>query len=164
MRQFRVSAALSSSVGLPQIFYRAISPALHRIIKPGRMKGSTLNLLALFMSATTFDAIIIGSGQAGNPLATALAEAGRHVALIEENRLGGSCINYGCSPTKTLLATAERLHQLRTAATVAAPETPGAAQLKVDLAAAVERKDAIIGKMRKGIRAVSYTHLTLPTN
>ena len=111
------------------------------------------------MSATAFDAIIIGSGQAGNPLATALAEAGRHVALIEENRLGGSCINYGCSPTKTLLATAERLHQLRTAATVAAPETPGAAQLKVDLAAAVERKDAVIGKMRKGIRAnLTQTH------
>ncbi|GAA3982027.1 mercuric reductase [Hymenobacter antarcticus] len=105
------------------------------------------------MPATSFDAIIIGSGQAGNPLATALAEAGRRVALIEENRLGGSCINYGCSPTKTLLATAERLHQLRTAAAVAAPEIPNAAQLTVDLAAAVARKDDIIGKMRKGIRA-----------
>ena len=105
------------------------------------------------MSATAFDAIIIGSGQAGNPLATALAGAGRKVALIEENRLGGSCINYGCSPTKTLLATAERLHQLRTAAAVAAPASPNAAQLRVDLAAAVDRKDAIIGKMRQGVRA-----------
>ncbi len=105
------------------------------------------------MPTTAFDAIIIGSGQAGNPLATALSEAGRRVALIEENRLGGSCINYGCSPTKTLIATAERLHQLRTAATVAAPETPNAAHLRVDLAAAVARKDAIIGQTRKGIRA-----------
>ena len=105
------------------------------------------------MPATAFDAIIIGSGQAGNPLATALAGAGRRVALIEENRLGGSCINYGCSPTKALLATAERLHQLRTAAAVAAPAVPNAAQLSVDLAAAVDRKDAIIGKMRKGVRA-----------
>ncbi|WP_310391950.1 mercuric reductase [Hymenobacter sp.] len=105
------------------------------------------------MPATAFDALIIGSGQAGNPLATALAGAGRRVALIEENRLGGSCINYGCSPTKTLLATAERLHAIRTAGVVAAPATAGGAELRVDLAAAVARKDAVIGKMRKGVRA-----------
>ncbi|GAB3300415.1 mercuric reductase [Hymenobacter humi] len=105
------------------------------------------------MPATSFDAIIIGSGQAGNPLATALAKAGRHVALIEENRLGGSCINYGCAPTKTLLATAERLHQIRTAAAVAAPETAGSAGLQVDLAAAVARKDGIVAAMRDGVRA-----------
>ena len=110
------------------------------------------------MSATAFDAIIIGSGQAGNPLATALAEAGRRVVLIEENRLGGSCINYGCTPTKTLIATAERLHQLRTATAVAAPEMPGVADLKVDLAAAVARKDVLIGKVRKGIRANISQH------
>ena len=105
------------------------------------------------MPATAFDVLIIGSGQAGNPLATALADAGRRVALVEENRLGGSCINYGCSPTKTLLATAERLHQLRTAAAVAAPPVPGAADLRVDLATAVARKDAVIGAMRAGVRA-----------
>ena len=105
------------------------------------------------MPTAAFDAIIIGSGQAGNPLATALADAGRRVALIEENRLGGSCINYGCSPTKTLIATAERLHQLRTAATVAAPVLAGATDLRVDLAAAVVRKDQVIAAMRDGIRA-----------
>ena len=105
------------------------------------------------MPATAFDAIIIGSGQAGNPLATALAGAGRKVALIEENRLGGSCINYGCSPTKTLMATADRLHQLRTAAAVAAPETADAANLRVDLAAAVARKDRVVAAMRDGVRA-----------
>ena len=104
------------------------------------------------MSTTAFDAIIIGSGQAGNPLAAALSDAGRRVALIEENRLGGSCINYGCSPTKTLIATAERLHQLRTAATVAAPVPPDAVHLRVDLAAAVARKDGVIAKSRDGIR------------
>ena len=104
------------------------------------------------MAATPFDALIIGSGQAGNPLATALAAAGHHVALIEDNRLGGSCINYGCSPTKTLLATAERLHQLRTAAVVAAPEHPHAADLRVNLAAAVARKDAVVGEMRNSVR------------
>ena len=111
------------------------------------------------MSATAFDAIIIGSGQAGNPLATALADAGRRVALVEENLLGGSCINYGCSPTKTLIATAERLHQLRTAAAVAAPETPNAANLRVDLAAAVARKDGVIAALREGVRAnLTKTH------
>ncbi|WP_046246092.1 mercuric reductase [Hymenobacter terrenus] len=104
------------------------------------------------MPATAFDVLIIGSGQAGNPLATALAGAGRRVALIEENLLGGSCINYGCSPTKALLATAERLHQLRTTATVAAPDVPDAAQLRVDLAAAVARKDVIVQAMRDGTR------------
>ncbi|MBD2766612.1 mercuric reductase [Hymenobacter sp. BT664] len=104
------------------------------------------------MPATIFDAIIIGSGQAGNPLATALADAGRRVALIEENLLGGSCINYGCSPTKALIATAERLHHLRTAAAVAAPTMPRANHLSVDLAAAVARKDGIVQTMRAGVR------------
>ncbi|WP_426061015.1 mercuric reductase [Hymenobacter sp. B1770] len=105
------------------------------------------------MPATAFDAIIIGSGQAGNPLATSLANAGRQVAMVEENRLGGSCINYGCSPTKTLLATADRLHHIRTAAQVAAPETTSATDLRVDLAAAVARKDGVVAAMRDGIRA-----------
>ena len=104
------------------------------------------------MPDTAFDAIIIGSGQAGNPLATALADAGRRVVLIEEKYLGGSCINYGCSPTKTLIATAERLHYIRTAAMVAAPEVPNAANLQVDLAAAVARKEAVVHAMREGTR------------
>ena len=101
------------------------------------------------MSATAFDAIIIGSGQAGNPLATALAEAGRRVALIEENRLGGSCINYGCSPVKALLASAERAHQLRTADEYGL----GNQEPAVDIAAIIARKDAIIGEMREGVRS-----------
>lgn len=102
-------------------------------------------------ASTKFDAIIIGSGQAGNPLATALAKAGRKVLLIEKYRLGGSCINYGCIPTKTLIATAERLHLLRTAPEVAAPAVPNAADLRVDLAAAVARKDALLARIRAGI-------------
>ena len=104
-------------------------------------------------ASTKYDAVIIGSGQAGNPLATALANAGRRVVLIEENRLGGSCINYGCIPTKTLMATAERLHLLRTAPEVAAPAVPGADGLTVDLAAAVARKDALLAKLRTGLES-----------
>ncbi|RZK44983.1 MAG: FAD-binding protein, partial [Hymenobacter sp.] len=65
------------------------------------------------MSDYSCDALIIGSGQAGNPLAKALAEAGQKVILVEEAQMGGSCLNYGCVPTKTLLASATRAHQIR---------------------------------------------------
>ncbi|MCC3158092.1 mercuric reductase [Hymenobacter sp. 15J16-1T3B] len=95
-----------------------------------------------------FDAIIIGSGQAGNPLAYALADAGRRVALVESRHLGGSCINYGCSPTKTLLTAAHRAHAIRTAGElglrVAAPE--------VDMPAVIGRKNELLALHREGIR------------
>ena len=51
-----------------------------------------------------FDAIVIGTGQAGKPLCTALAEAGMHTAVIERSYVGGTCINVGCTPTKTMVA------------------------------------------------------------
>ncbi len=53
-----------------------------------------------------FDAIVIGTGQAGKPLCTALAEAGMHTAIIERKDVGGTCINVGCTPTKTMVASA----------------------------------------------------------
>ena len=53
-----------------------------------------------------YDAIIIGTGQAGKPLAVALAEAGRKTAIIERKHVGGTCINVGCTPTKTMVASA----------------------------------------------------------
>jgi pyruvate/2-oxoglutarate dehydrogenase complex dihydrolipoamide dehydrogenase (E3) component len=101
------------------------------------------------MPNTSYDALIIGSGQAGNPLATALADAGQRVVLIEENKLGGSCINYGCSPVKALLASAERAHQLRTADQYGLSRHEPA----TDMAAIIARKDAIIGEMREGVRS-----------
>lgn len=100
------------------------------------------------MPKTSCDALIIGSGQAGNPLATALADAGQRVILIEENQLGGSCINFGCSPVKSMLASAERAHQLRTAAEFGVR----GGEPTVDMAAVVARKDAIIGTLREGTR------------
>ncbi|HET9100338.1 MAG TPA: FAD-dependent oxidoreductase, partial [Acidobacteriaceae bacterium] len=57
-------------------------------------------------SSSHYDGIIIGSGQGGNPLAKALASAGWRVALIERKYVGGSCLNYGCTPTKTMVASA----------------------------------------------------------
>jgi pyruvate/2-oxoglutarate dehydrogenase complex dihydrolipoamide dehydrogenase (E3) component len=94
------------------------------------------------------DALIIGSGQAGNPLAGSLADAGKKVILVERHLLGGSCINFGCSPTKALLTSAERLQQIRDAAAYGIQAgTP-----VLDLAAAMDRKDAIIEKTRAGVQ------------
>ena len=53
-----------------------------------------------------YQAIVIGSGQGGNPLCAALAAAGRRTALIEREHIGGTCINEGCTPTKTMIASA----------------------------------------------------------
>ena len=56
--------------------------------------------------AEKFDAIVIGSGQGGNPLAKALAKAGKKTAVIENKHVGGTCVNEGCTPTKTMVASA----------------------------------------------------------
>ncbi|WP_373400260.1 FAD-dependent oxidoreductase [Algoriphagus halophilus] len=61
----------------------------------------------------TFDAIIIGSGQAGNPLAFALAEQNLNVALVEKGKFGGTCVNTGCTPTKAYVASAKRAWEIK---------------------------------------------------
>src|SRR5438270_10708844 len=63
-----------------------------------------------------YDAIVIGSGQGGNPLAQALAGRGERVVLIESDHLGGTCINTGCTPTKTMVASAQIAYYARQAA------------------------------------------------
>lgn len=70
---------------------------------------------------TKFDAIVIGAGQAGPPLAGRLTEAGQTVAVIERKLVGGTCVNYGCIPTKTLVASAHAAHLV-----AAAPNTVSA--------------------------------------
>ena len=62
-----------------------------------------------------FDAVMLGSGQAANPLSSAFTKAGQRVALVERALVAGTCINYGCTPTKTMIASAQRAHQVRTA-------------------------------------------------
>jgi pyruvate/2-oxoglutarate dehydrogenase complex dihydrolipoamide dehydrogenase (E3) component len=107
------------------------------------------------------DALIIGSGQAGNPLATALAEAGRTVILVEEAHLGGSCVNYGCVPTKTILASAERMHQVRTAAELGIRL---GSEATVDMPAVIARKDALLAESRHNLHeslAVQHPNVTL---
>lgn len=95
---------------------------------------------------TSFDAIIIGSGQAGNPLAHRLADKGWTVALIEREHLGGSCVNYGCTPTKTMLASAEVAHAARRGAELGVRVDA----VTVDLRAVVERKNRIVLQWRQG--------------
>ena len=60
-----------------------------------------------------YDAIVIGTGQAGSPLAVRLANAGRKTAIIERKLIGGTCVNVGCIPTKTLIASARAAHVAR---------------------------------------------------
>src|SRR5262245_49069265 len=59
------------------------------------------------MSEQTYDAVVIGTGQAGPSLAVRLAASGRRVAIVERNRFGGTCVNDGCIPTKALVASAK---------------------------------------------------------
>src|SRR5512140_748178 len=62
------------------------------------------------MAKNEYDLIVIGSGSAGSTAATTAAGMGKRVALVERDKLGGTCLNYGCDPTKTLLHTAHVLH------------------------------------------------------
>src|SRR2546427_7048652 len=93
------------------------------------------------------DAIVIGSGQAGVPLATRLAASGRRTVLVERSRLGGTCINYGCTPTKTMVASARAAHMARTAGRLGVQAGP----VRVDLPAIVARKDAMVRRWREGV-------------
>ncbi len=67
-------------------------------------------------NVTRYDGIVIGSGQAGGPLATTLARAGWKMALIEREHVGGTCVNDGCTPTKTMVASARIAYLARRAA------------------------------------------------
>src|SRR4029453_5383348 len=86
------------------------------------------------------DAIVIGSGQGGNPLARELADQGWSVALIEKEHLGGSCVNTGCTPTKTMVARAQIAHYARNAARWGIR----AGEVSVDLAEIVAQKDKVV--------------------
>ena len=93
-----------------------------------------------------YDAIIIGSGQAGNPLAYRLADLGWSVALIEKKYLGGTCINTGCTPTKTMVHRAQVAHYARNAARWGV----NASNVSVDLPKIVAQKDEVVLSFRSG--------------
>jgi pyruvate/2-oxoglutarate dehydrogenase complex dihydrolipoamide dehydrogenase (E3) component len=89
---------------------------------------------------------VIGSGQGGNPLAHRLADRGWSVALIEKEHLGGTCVNTGCTPTKTMIARAQVAHYVRNAARWGVR----AGEVSVDLPAIVAQKDRVVQSFRSG--------------
>lgn len=95
----------------------------------------------------SYDAIVIGGGQAGPFLAVRLAEAGRRVALIERRFMGGTCVNDGCQPTKTMVASARVAWLARRAGDFGVSTGPVA----VDMAAVKARKDKVVMASRDGL-------------
>src|SRR5262245_50581662 len=95
-----------------------------------------------------FDAIIIGTGQAGPALAERLTGAGMKVAIIERNRFGGTCVNTGCTPTKTMVASAYAA-RMATRAKEFGVAIDG--PVTVDMKAVKARKDAVSGRSSSGV-------------
>jgi len=94
-----------------------------------------------------FDAVIIGSGQGGQPLAVELAGAGWKTALVEKAHLGGSCINYGCTPTKTLIASAQAAHMVKRSSDYGVNTN----EPMIDMEKIRERKHNIVESFRGGL-------------
>lgn len=95
-----------------------------------------------------YDAIVIGSGQGGNPLSMALARANLRTALIERSHVGGTCINEGCTPTKTMVASGRVAYLARRAADYGVRIGP----MSVDIQKVRQRKRDIVNSFRSGIQ------------
>ncbi len=100
------------------------------------------------MAPQRFDAIVIGSGQAGKPMALDLGGAGRRTAVIEREHVGGTCVNVGCTPTKTMVASARIAYLTRRAADYGIR----CGTVGVDMAQVRERKQAIVDDFRAGVQ------------
>jgi pyruvate/2-oxoglutarate dehydrogenase complex dihydrolipoamide dehydrogenase (E3) component len=96
--------------------------------------------------AQHYDAVVIGSGQGGNPLARTLAQSGRRTALVEREHVGGTCINEGCTPTKTMIASARVAYLDRRSAEYGIADNPAT----VDMIKVRRRKREIVGSFRGG--------------
>src|SRR5579871_767765 len=99
--------------------------------------------------STRYDAVVIGTGQAGPSLARALAAKGTKVAIIERKLFGGTCVNVGCIPTKTMVASAYAAHMARRAADFGVD----ARNVSVDMKRVKARKDAISGQSRVAVES-----------
>jgi pyruvate/2-oxoglutarate dehydrogenase complex dihydrolipoamide dehydrogenase (E3) component len=95
----------------------------------------------------TFDAIILGAGQAGPPLAVKLANAGQNVALVERKYFGGTCVNTGCIPTKTLIANARAAHVARHAGDFGV----STGDIRIDMKKVKARMDEVSGESRASV-------------
>ena len=127
---------------LPSRLARDYLVALHSM---SRVPGAPSFLLSRM--ATKYDAIIIGTGQAGPALAVGW-QAGMKVAIIERKRFGGTCVNNGCIPTKTLIASARTAHVARRAGDYGVT-IPGS--IAVDMKKVKARKDAVVRRSNEGL-------------
>src|SRR5271155_5672850 len=99
----------------------------------------------------SFDAIIIGAGQAGPPLASRLTSAGMTVALVERKLVGGTCVNTGCMPTKTLVASARAAHVARRCADFGVELEP---KIRIDMKRVKARADRVTLDARAGVESM----------
>lgn len=111
------------------------------------------------MHTEHFDAIVVGAGQAGPAVAARCSQEGLRVALIERGHFGGTCVNVGCIPTKTLVASARAMHLARRGAEFGFSTGP----LRVDMARVKARKDGIVQASRAGVetwmRGLAHTEV-----
>lgn len=101
------------------------------------------------MSTEQFDAIVVGAGQAGPAIAARCSKEGLRTAVIERGHFGGTCVNVGCIPTKTLVASARAMHLARRGGEFGFD----VGALRVDMARVKERKDGIVGASREGVES-----------
>ena len=108
-----------------------------------------------------YDAIIIGSGQGGNPLAHQLASRGEKVALVEPGPLGGTCVNTGCTPTKTMVGSAQVAYYVRNAERWGVHTGAPASAVSVDMNVVLRRKSEIVEASRTGWEKTFQKELTI---
>ena len=99
------------------------------------------------MKAEPYDAIVIGSGQGGTPLSVALAKAGLKTAMVERNHVGGTCVNVGCTPTKTMVASARVAYLSKRTADYGVESGP----VKINMSAIRSRKQKIVESFHNGV-------------
>src|SRR5580692_6087290 len=109
--------------------------------------GALMSTAESVSPAKHFDAIVIGTGQAGPSMAARFAAAGKTVAIIERHKFGGTCVNTGCVPTKTLVGSAYAIHVARRGAEFGFE----VGDVRVDMKRVKARKDAVAGRSNKGV-------------
>src|SRR5882724_3773703 len=96
----------------------------------------------------TFDVVVIGAGPGGYPAAIRAAQLGASVAIIEKEQLGGTCLNWGCIPTKALIAAADTFARIKHAAALGITVTDA----KVDYSVMIGHKNKVVSQLKAGIK------------
>ena len=116
--------------------------------------------MGILCGMNSFDVIVIGAGPGGYPAAIRAAQLGKRVAIVEQEAFGGTCLNWGCIPTKTLIASGDLYHRASHGAEMGVQ----AAGVTFDYARMVARKDEIVGRLTKGVQMLLQTNgVTLVT-